>query len=274
MRQDKIDSVYAKVKEKTKKPYIKLTPYKKESECLTESKLAGTPYMPLDMDFPRDKNGIPMYLLAQINCQELPPNEIYPDKGIVQFWLAEDGDNYVYGIDFDAPKSQSGWRILYHEEIDESLSLESVKARYSPNYETSPFEVDKEGKVGVFGLSFTNEEDSLSGGMDAFDDIFIALWNETYSEDVIEDLYEDFSDEEYEYLWDLFSNFSSKIGGYANFTQFDPREEGDYPVLLLQLDSEDKCLMWGDVGIANFFIEEADKKKTAFKKVLYNWDCG
>ncbi|WP_155392911.1 DUF1963 domain-containing protein, partial [Clostridium sporogenes] len=40
------------------------------------------------------------------------------------------------------------------------------------------------------------------------------------------------------------------------------------------LDCEDECdLMFGDAGVANFFINEEDLKKLDFTKVLYNWDC-
>ena len=34
-----------------------------------------------------------------------------------------------------------------------------------------------------------------------------------------------------------------------------------------------KDIMWGDVGVANFFIRPEDLKNKDFSKVLYNWDC-
>ena len=67
-----------------------------------------------------------------------------------------------------------------------------------------------------------------------------------------------------------------KIGGFPNFTQSDVREIGDYEILLLQIDSEGtekNEIMWGDCGIANFFIREKDLKELNFEKVIYNWDC-
>ena len=45
-----------------------------------------------------------------------------------------------------------------------------------------------------------------------------------------------------------------------------------YDTLLLQIDSEDD-IMWGDSGIANFFISEEDLKNKNFEDMLYNWDC-
>ena len=66
------------------------------------------------------------------------------------------------------------------------------------------------------------------------------------------------------------------IGGYPYFTQFDLRDSGNIPKdyeLLLQLDS-DEYLMWGDMGVSNFFIHPEDLKKADFSRVAYTWDCG
>ena len=32
-------------------------------------------------------------------------------------------------------------------------------------------------------------------------------------------------------------------------------------------------MLWGDVGVCNFFIHPQDLAKRDFSKVLYNWDC-
>ncbi|MES1027281.1 YwqG family protein [Bacillus velezensis] len=88
------------------------------------------------------------------------------------------------------------------------------------------------------------------------------------------DYFEQFDDEVYdEYTANAFSH---KIGGYASFTQEDPRSYShqNHTILLLQIDSDDDIdSMWGDVGIANFFIRPEDLKKKDFSNVLYNWDC-
>ena len=66
-----------------------------------------------------------------------------------------------------------------------------------------------------------------------------------------------------------------KLGGYPNFTQADPREDGQDHVLLVQFDSDTRLgLMWGDVGIANFFIRPAELKARDFSRAAFNWDCG
>ena len=49
--------------------------------------------------------------------------------------------------------------------------------------------------------------------------------------------------------------------------------------MLLQVDSEfvegerRYLIIWGDCGIANFFIREKDLKVQDFSNILYNWDC-
>ncbi|AGF57706.1 uncharacterized protein YwqG [Clostridium saccharoperbutylacetonicum] len=76
---------------------------------------------------------------------------------------------------------------------------------------------------------------------------------------------------------DELSGDGCRIGGYPIFVQYGPRENEElrtFDTLLLQLDCEYECdLMFGDGGIANFFINEEDLKKLDFTKVLYNWDC-
>ena len=77
-------------------------------------------------------------------------------------------------------------------------------------------------------------------------------------------------------VYAVFPEGGHKIGGYAYFTQSDPRDEkAEYldMILLLQIDSQDNAILWGDVGVGNFFIHPDDLKRKDFSKVLYNWDC-
>lgn len=44
--------------------------------------------------------------------------------------------------------------------------------------------------------------------------------------------------------------------------------------MLLQLDTDDSIdMMWGDAGVANFFIRKEDLLKLDFTKVYYTFDC-
>ena len=46
----------------------------------------------------------------------------------------------------------------------------------------------------------------------------------------------------------------------------------DGEILLFQLNSV-KDIMWGDAGVANFFIDREALKNRDFSHVMYNWDC-
>ncbi|MGW54284.1 DUF1963 domain-containing protein, partial [Listeria monocytogenes] len=91
-----------------------------------------------------------------------------------------------------------------------------------------------------------------------------------------------FADEEdkADELYNLASE-GSQLGGYPFFTQEDPRMYAENPhhdTLLFQLASEDfdenrMAIMWGDCGVANFFINKQDLINRDFSNIMYNWDC-
>ena len=67
--------------------------------------------------------------------------------------------------------------------------------------------------------------------------------------------------------------------GYPFFAQTDPRNEeaAQYDTLLFQLDTDVRKnigVMWGNVGVGNFFINREKLKALDFSDVLYNWGYG
>ena len=80
-----------------------------------ESKLGGCPYMKDTQEYPMDNQGKPMMFLAQINFEEMPPLEGFPEKGLLQFYIANTDD---YG--YDEP-----CKVIYIEEgeFEEMLNL-------------------------------------------------------------------------------------------------------------------------------------------------------
>lgn len=208
-----IKKVVLDILEKNKKPMIKIS-LSDDKPNLFQSKFGGVPYLPKDMEVPKNKENKQLTLLAQINIEELPKNNIYPmEEGMLQFWILNDD---VLGLDYDTHLGNG-----FKEKYKEILKV----------YD------DKE---------------------------YLSYWD-------IWDILEE--DKEIEKkLFDA----GHKIGGFPNFTQSDIREIGDYEILLLQIDSEGtekNEIMWGDCGIANFFIREKDLKELNFDKVIYNWDC-
>lgn len=103
--------------EATIKPYVEIKTRLTREADLWQSKFAGFPYLPNNFDYPRSPEGEYLYLLAQINFEEFPYLKGFPQKGILQFYLANT-DRYSYGLDFDNPTTQAGFRVLYFPNPD------------------------------------------------------------------------------------------------------------------------------------------------------------
>lgn len=260
---------YRKIQSETKIPCVKIKLTEKKA-TIFQSKIGGMGYIPRDGEFPVDKMGRQLRLLAQIDCSEIKLNE-FPKQGLLQFWIL---NNYSYGLNFEDNSKQNDFKIIYHRDIDLSVTESEIKAKFTEN------EFDKENTMpnsGEFGMEFELSENSLSYSDCRFDRRFTETFNELYPEykinsyDEIDVYFDEYDDTE--------KSWGHKIGGYPEFTQWDPRDENTtYDFLLLQLDSDyesaDKAkIMWGDSGICNFFINSEKLKNLDFSDVIYNWDC-
>lgn len=226
----------------------------------TESSFGSIPFIPVGFEYPLDKDGNPMIPLAQLNFAEMPSLQNYPAKGLLQFYIANTDS---YGLDFDNPYNPQSFRVIYIErpemlQHDTTISFigDLTESEYTPVFK--PHKLSFSKKTDYVGLSdFRSNAHGFS----------VSNWIDEYTGDVNNKL-EDLS-------YELFSTNGHKIGGYAYFTQTDPREydkKSQKMVLLFQMDSDDE-IMWGDVGVGNFFIELNDLINKDFTKVMYNWDC-
>lgn len=236
---------------------IKATPA--ENLSLRQSKFGHYPCVPKDFDYPKDRLGNFLYPLAQINFSEVPHLDHFPASGYLQFYIAADD---MYGLSFekDIP---SDFRVIFFEDAElenpnEDMGFldEVLKGNSSPV--DKPHSLKFELKTEYVGMGDVKGGSKAGFNMDDIIAAHPALRRE------IEDA--------------VFRNFSPighKIGGYAYFTQWDPREEDDEKsnyLLLFQMDSDDHIL-WGDVGVGNFFIDPVDLQNKNFSKILYTWDC-
>lgn len=254
---------------------------KNEKPGLFDCKVGGTPYFPKDMEYPRGtKNAFkdqPLILLAQLNFEQIPHIPDFPEKGILQFFIA--GDD-LYGMSpkcfGEALAAQDNFRVIYHENIitDETklLSADEIPVYEGDEKIFLPF-------TGEYRLVPSEPDDQPAGVHDfRFEDAFVKCFNETEDEE-IDSLY-DLDEDVYEKLGDK-AVFRTVIGGYPAFTQEDPRSSdslGDCDVLLFELDStygndENIDIMWGDSGTGTFFIPRENLKKLDFSRVVYNYDC-
>ena len=239
-------------------PCIRITAKAADDLFLFDSKFGGYPYWPAGKPYPVDRHGQYLYLLAQLNFSQMPALEGYPDKGILQFYLSA---NDLYGLDYDNPTDQSNFRVVYFADTTamalDDFGFLDTQARDSDLPVSRPLQ-----------LQFTPDKDYYS-----FSDVRLP-------EGFIDELLVDNPPVKgqqplEEELAALYPDTGHKMGGYACFTQQDPRHEEAYKdyVLLLQIDSQFPHICWGDVGVGNFFIHPGDLKRNNFSRVLYNWDC-
>ena len=75
-KKEAILKVYNCIKKETAKKAMSIE-LKKQKTQLIDSKVGGTPYLPVGAEIPVDDEGKQLTLLAQINCEELVGMEDY-----------------------------------------------------------------------------------------------------------------------------------------------------------------------------------------------------
>ncbi len=265
---------------------MKINPQKKPG--ITDSKFGGVPYWDMSMDYPKTEDGSLLMLLAQVNLDELnregnnPGNKL-PQSGMLQFFIAMDdvyGMNFDYTTDSDGRLVQEGYRVVYHKNIDYAVPEEEIEALGMPN--SAAEDLEEAPLWGEYGLTVEVKETYI--GMDdyRFEDIFRqAARNVGWEIEEQVGYYNSFSDEGKDFLFEELEPSGHWMLGWPYFTQYDPREQEEekakYSVQLFQMDSDyggdDDYILWGDAGVANFFISEEDLAKEDFRDVLYSWDC-
>lgn len=240
-------------------PCIRLKTHTLITPKLENSKFGGFPYFPVDQDFPTSQDGKPMRLLAQLNFAEIPHLSPYPTEGLLQFYIAEEDD--LHGLDFDHPTKQENWKILFFDTLDFEARTDLADL-YPNEWKYSPLQKEAMGLTFELSKDYPNYP-TLEYERDV-EPIFEQI-ADAETKDLVEDLY--IGSE---------GGMGHKIGGFPYFTQNEIRGYNeayqDYQ-LLLQIDSDGDKIMWGDLGVANFFIRQEDLVKLDFGKVLYNWDC-
>lgn len=245
---------------------------------ITQSKVGGLFYLPKSATIPTNSKGEQLMFLAQINCEELPENSIYPSKGIMQFWIF--GGDYDMGNNYDNPCSDENKRVIYYPTIEEHYHLEELVAMYKPKENEDGELITPICTDEPLSMSFQLEKQWRLVSDFRFEDAFIEKWNAHFPDKRIEEFWqldEDLSEIVYEML-DI--KEYSQIGGYGYFTQTDPRmyeSLSDYTEILFQLDSYDEGdeykVLWDDCGVGSFFATKEQLKNLDFANCLYNWDC-
>ncbi len=257
----------------------KLTIDKGRTPSLTDTKFGGIPYWDTSREYPVSSKGEKLFLLAQINLSDVKDCEKLPSSGLLQFFIGADD---LYGMDFNSYISNDTFRVIYHENIDETLTKEDVLSLGIPS-NLEPSDDDFLFPItGEFAVNIAKTE--VSVGTEDFE-------YEKYMRKAAAELNIECPEDETPYFFlpeEVFEreceaqrNIGHWLFGYAYFTQNDPRDYmvdlQDY-ILLFQMDSDyagdsEHEILWGDCGVGNFFIKPEDLEKLDFSKVMYNWDC-
>lgn len=262
----------------------------------TASKFGGRPYLPSGESAPTNEKGEPLGMIAQINCADLPENDIYPATGMLQFWINPNDEECLWGFDYENPLSQKNHRVVYYETLGEP----NPDAPF-PNVdwdeggwpiggfdcESGPLEIE-------YGMTFEVREQGVTASGYDYYDVFGAKWDETYPDELLPEAHENpyKNQPRREALYELTEPFESEeeyshVGGYPFFVQNDPRDESKelrgHTVNLLTIVSESENeenedeeieIMWGDAGAANWLITPEALAARDFSQVVFEWACG
>ena len=274
---ERIEKIVKEIQKRTAQEAYALTIQPERKPTLFDSKFGGLPYWDFSKPYPTDSEGEKMLLLAQINFDGAKVDAPLPQKGMLQFFIAK---NDMFGLDFDAPDKQNTFRVIYHETIDQAVTVEQVKDLGIPegisDEESMDTPVEKEAAVSVTKKTAYINPDCCDFGAVMREAIGQVCGQDT------EDWYDFLTAEESDTLYDELSVGGHWMLGYPYFTQSDPREFVEeyqcYDTLLFQMDSDGEdsygdYVLWGDCGVGNFFIAREDLEKRDFSRVLYNWDC-
>ena len=276
------EAVYDELKAEHHKEVIYIKAEKVDDLSLEESKFGGFPFVPLGGAIPTNAEGNQLALLAQINCAQLPENNMYPSDGWLQIWCLEDE---MYGFCSDTIQPETNQKVLYIPAGTQGEPLERVVAMYQPyvSEDCPVWFINEQGAIWGMRLSFTHGQQGITYSDGRFRDLFLDRWNKRYPEQAVENFY-DLPDEIFENVVDIHDgpDCAHQLGGYPYFTQYDPRYEFDsaelakYTEVLFQIDSQfdtkwDLC--WGDAGVRNLFISRENLEALDFSDLLYNFDC-
>ncbi|UOQ51960.1 YwqG family protein [Hymenobacter cellulosivorans] len=228
---------------------IKATPRGEDGPASATSKFRGLPFLPLSVVYPCDEQGVPLLLLAQINLAELPATDWLPAAGLLQFYVPTDlGYESADVVLFLTPEQltqpcQQDFSFLPADHYDNSpiYCEHSLQFELTTEYgglEDSRFTVDFNGRnARAYQKKLPMEQKREFGK--------------------------------------LFNSEGHKLGGYAMFTQGDPRDYSPATaadVQLLQIDIDEQ-IMFGDSGVAHFFIAPLALQNREFDKAYFYWDC-
>lgn len=271
---EKFKEVIELYKKKTQKECYKVISIDKRPTIL-DDKIGGIPYIPINEEWPKGKNGKPLSLLLQVNLKNIDLKG-FPKTGILEIFT-------------DSPLH---WPCEYIIKVFEE-GLEYKKNLKNPDIKKDEEEQECLLVQAPSKIKLEKAIDYMPRGHIGCRKLFIEIVNKVYGQNLstFNDVGEFFANykgydfgEYAEYDWEdaVFEDIdynSITIGGYANFTQTDIRldepKHKNKTECIFKLDSiaNYKRYHIGDSGIIFALISKSDLKNANFDKALIDWDC-
>ena len=251
-----IEEIMELYKKRTEKECYRIEIEENEMPDIMDDKIGGIPYFPEGEEYPLDKNNNPMILLIQINLANIQLED-YPQEGILEIFIDKECS---WPCDY---------KIKYFKEIKEyrkDLSDMDLK-----NYiYDKPLKIKLIKDVEHMPLSDYRFAETMK---EVIKEVTGTELNAYYD---IDDFFEENGYDMYDELYKV-NVFPGNLGGYADFTQSDPRlseDFGEKEECLIKIDSNlGNGIMIGDSGIIFALISKEDIKSRNFENAVVDWDC-
>lgn len=248
-----IEKILELFKERTKKECYSFE-IEEDMPHILDNKIGGRPYIPLGEEYPLDKNGNPMVLLLQINLENIDLKN-YNKEGILEIFVDRE---LSCPCEYKIKHFKNN--LEYREDITEVENMIVQK----------PLKITLVKEVEHMPISDYRFVDTLSKIIEE------VTGNKTNDVFEIEDFFTENDTDMYEEFLNMNILFGD-FGGYADFTQTDPRPLEDAPEkteCLFKIDSNlaDE-IMIGDSGIIFGLISKEDIEKERYENTVVDWDC-
>lgn len=239
--------------EATLRPRISMRATPRDHLTLWQSKLGGLPYLPKGARYPMDRQGRPMFLVAQVNFAEAPHLEPFPEEGLLQL--------FITGFEYDYGSENQDYRLVYYPEVQRKRNLLTTDFDFLPVFPEVPL-------TQSYSLRFKLEYEPVSCSEEN-------RWNASIPGPGWSD--EDYLGKKMDELWETYGQTfyagGHKLGGYAHHAQGGPYTN-ERRMILLQIDSDKAAgIMWGDDGTYSVFIDPRRLARRDFSKTFCYYDC-
>lgn len=251
-------------KAKTLKKTYCLLPVPNSTPNLFSSKIYGYPYWDFSKDYPLDENGNKMTLLCQLNFSEYDFQNMLPKNGILQFFLSHEAASYGANQDV-LNTNQKNWRIVFHEKIDERISLDKIIKSGIPSIQNKQ----------SFEITFNAQESIASLDSYKFNQLILEAAKEiagledftgTITDLIGSEIYYPNSEKFYSFAHEPNNHILGNLGFDTFINASESANYYDTTLLKLKVNFDD------DDFDLYFLINSDDLKNLDFSKVIYFWN--